>query len=133
MSWIKTIPYSESSGLLRSVYRRVAGPDGKVDNIMELHGLRPHTLDGHMRLYKNVLHHSGNELPKWWLETIGTYVSILNRCQYCVEHHYSGLERLLVNADRARAIRNELDRVANGPGQQSGRLACANGRTGDNQ
>jgi len=112
MSWIKTIPYNESDGLLRSAYRRVAGPDGQVDNIMELHSLRPHTLDGHMRLYKNVLHHSGNKLPKWWLETIGTYVSMLNRCEYCVEHHYNGLERLLSNDNRAQAIRNELERLA---------------------
>lgn len=112
MSWIKTIAYDESIGPLRSAYRRIVGPDGQVDNIMALHSLRPHTMDGHMRLYKNVLHHSGNTLPKWWLETIGTYVSLLNRCNYCVEHHYHGLKRLLGDDLRARAIRKELERLA---------------------
>lgn len=111
MSWIKTISYGDSKGSLRTAYRRVVGPGGHIDNIMELHSLRPHTLDGHMRLYKNVLHHSANSLPKWWLETIGTYVSLLNRCEYCVEHHYSGLRRLLVDDIRAFAIRNELERL----------------------
>ncbi len=112
MSWIKTIAYDESIGPLRSAYRRIMGPDGQVDNIMALHSLRPHTMDGHMRLYKNVLHHSGNTLPKWWLETIGTYVSLLNMCNYCVEHHYHGLRRLLGDDDRAHAIRKELERLA---------------------
>ena len=114
MSWIKTIPYNESTGHLKSAYRRVAGAGGQIDNIMKLHSLRPHTLEGHMRLYKNVLHHSGNTLPKWWLETIGTFVSLLNRCEYCVEHHYKGLERLLNDEKRARVIRNELEKLASG-------------------
>ena len=47
------------------------------------------------RFYKNVLHHSKNTLPKWYLETLGIYVSYLNRCQYCVDHHFAGLKRLM--------------------------------------
>jgi len=39
---------------------------------------------GHMTLYKNVLHNSNNTLPKWYLETLGVYVSSLNNCAYCV-------------------------------------------------
>ena len=33
-----------------------------------------------MKLYKNVLHHNSNTLPKWFLESIGMYVSLLNKC-----------------------------------------------------
>jgi uncharacterized peroxidase-related enzyme len=113
MSWIKTILFQDAKGPLRSAYQRVVGPNGHIDNIMALHSLRPHTLDGHMRLYKNVLHHTGNSLPKWWLETLGTYTSMLNRCEYCVEHHYSGLKRLLADDQRANVIRQNLEaRVA---------------------
>ena len=62
-----------------------------------------------MQLYKNVLHHPANGLPKWLLETAGVYVSILNRCPYCVEHHFEGLRRLLRDEDRADAIRRGLE------------------------
>ena len=95
MSWIKTINFEESSGTLRKTYLRVRGPGGQIDNILKVHSLRPHTLVGHMQLYKNVLHHTSNELPKWYLETIGVYVSLLNKCDYCVQHHSVGLGKLI--------------------------------------
>ena len=64
MTWIRTVPTEEATGKLRRLYDRVAGPDGNVDNIMMAHSLRPHSMEGHMALYKNVLHHSANEIPK---------------------------------------------------------------------
>lgn len=117
MAWIKTVPYAESSGRLRQLYDRVKGPDDNVDNILTMHSLRPHTLEGHMAIYKYVLHHSANRVPKWFLETIGVWVSLLNRCSYCVDHHYAGLRRLLGDEARARAIRAALDsgRVEDAP------------------
>ncbi|MFQ5447699.1 MAG: carboxymuconolactone decarboxylase family protein [Saprospiraceae bacterium] len=95
MTWIKTIEYSIASSKLKRVYDRVKGPGGEIDNILKAHSLRPHTLIGHMTLYKNVLHNLNNTLPKWYLEAVGVYVSFLNKCSYCVEHHSEGLRRLL--------------------------------------
>jgi len=95
MTWIKTIALEDAKGKLAKLYKRIKGPDGNIDNILLAHSLRPHTLEGHMALYKNVLHHSSNQIPKWFLETIGVYVSLLNQCNYCVEHHFNGLKRLL--------------------------------------
>lgn len=109
MSWIKTLGPAEADGRLREIYDRVAGPDGRVDNVLQIHSLRPHTLEAHLALYKNVLHHRGNQLPKWLLETIGIYVSLLNGCAYCVAHHGAGLERLLQDEARATAIRTALE------------------------
>jgi uncharacterized peroxidase-related enzyme len=109
MSWIDIITKEQATGRLRELYERVAAPDGHVDNILQVHSLRPHTLEGHMALYKNVLHHSGNRLPKWLLEAIGVYVSLLNGCAYCVDHHFAGLSRLLKNDDRLREIRQALE------------------------
>ena len=109
MSWIKTVPYEEASGRLKQLYDRVKGPDDNVDNIMMSHSLRPHTMEGHMTLYKYVLHHSANTVPKWFLEAIGTYVSRLNGCDYCVEHHFEGMRRILGDDARATAIRAALD------------------------
>jgi len=109
MTWISTISYDEASGALRRLYDRIKGPDNNVDNIMLAHSLRPHSMEGHMTLYKYVLHHPRNTLPKSYLETVGVYVSLLNRCQYCVDHHYSGLLRLLSDDARAAEIRSALD------------------------
>jgi uncharacterized peroxidase-related enzyme len=62
-----------------------------------------------MALYKNVLHHTGNALPKWLLETLGVYVSMLNRCEYCVAHHAQGLRRLLNDDAQADAVTAALE------------------------
>lgn len=106
--WISHIPYPESEGRLRTLYDRIKGPDDNVDNIMLAHSLRPHSMEGHMALYKYVLHHASNAIPKWFLETLGVYVSSLNACAYCVDHHFAGLRRLLNDDDRAAAIRRAL-------------------------
>ena len=60
-----------------------------------------------MALYKAVLHHSGNSLPKWVLELIGVHVSRLNGCDYCVEHHSEGLRRHV--GERAEAMLEALE------------------------
>lgn len=108
MSWIESIPPERADARLRRVYERVRGPNGEVDNILRVHGLRPHTLEGHMALYRNVLHHTANALPGWLLETVGVRVSMLNGCDYCVAHHLEGLRRLVGN-ERTGALRDALD------------------------
>ncbi|MGX1930360.1 carboxymuconolactone decarboxylase family protein [Flagellimonas sp. 2504JD4-2] len=95
MSWIKVVDYENADPQLKRIYDRVKGPNNNVDNVLSIHSLRPHSLVGHMTLYKNVLHNSNNELPKWYLEAIGIYVSHLNECDYCVQHHFEGFKRLL--------------------------------------
>ncbi len=94
MSWIEVISYEEADPRLKRLYDRVKGPNNNIDNVLAIHSLRPHTLTGHMTLYKSVLHNSNNALPKWYLEALGVYVSHLNKCAYCVEHHLAGLRRL---------------------------------------
>ncbi len=101
MSWIKVIPYTDADTQLKKIYDRVKGPNNNVDNVLSIHSLRPHSLIGHMALYKNVLHNSNNELPKWYLEAIGVYVSYLNQCDYCVKHHFEGFKRLMQDDAKA--------------------------------
>jgi uncharacterized peroxidase-related enzyme len=112
MTWINVIAYEKAAGKLKKLYERIKGPGDNIDNIMLAHSLRPHTMDGHMTLYKYVLHHSANTLEKSYLETIGVYVSMLNKCDYCVEHHFAGLVRLLGDEDRATEIRGALEENA---------------------
>lgn len=109
MAWIKTVPFEAATGKLKKLYTRVTGPNNNVDNIMMAHSLRPHSMEGHMALYKNVLHHTGNQVPKWFLEVLGVWVSSLNDCGYCVEHHFAGLQRLLGDETRGLAIRAAIE------------------------
>jgi uncharacterized peroxidase-related enzyme len=115
MTWITTIAYEDATGKVKQLYDRVKGPDNNVDNIMMAHSLRPHTMEGHMALYKNVIHHPRNTLPKWLLEAVGVYVSIINVCEYCIEHHYVGMKRLINDDERSSKIRLSLE--ANSPQQ----------------
>ena len=108
MSFIKTISYKDADRSLKRLYDKVKGPNDVIDNIMLVHSLRPHTMIGHMALYKNVLHHKNNTMPKWFLETIGVYVSLLNNCNYCVDHHFEGLKRLLNDDIKAAFIKKKL-------------------------
>jgi len=109
MTWIRTIPYEEAEGKVKDLYERIKGPDNNVDNIMMAHSLRPHSMEGHMALYKNVLHHSRNTSPKWLLEAIGVCVSIINQCEYCIEHHYEGMRKLIMDDQRSKNIRKALE------------------------
>jgi len=110
VSWIKIISYETAEAKLKRIYKRVKGPSDNIDNVLMIHSLRPHTLVGHMTLYKSVLHHSDNTLPKWYLEAIGVYVSHLNHCDYCVEHHSAGLKRLLNNEERSALYFEAIDK-----------------------
>ena len=104
MTWITTLGRDEADPRLRETYDRIAGPDGDIDNILLAHSLRPHTLTGHLALYKAVLHHSRNRLSVAFLETIGVQVSHLNGCDYCVDHHAAGLAKALGDPGRHTAI-----------------------------
>ena len=72
MTWIRTVPYEMADRRLKKIYKpfRVYG---RIDNILLAHGLRPHTLQGHMALYGSVLYHSANTVPRWLLEAIAAY------------------------------------------------------------
>jgi len=94
-AWIPLIDADAAEGRLRATYARIAGPGGQVDRVLQLHGLRPHTLDAHLALYKATLHHAGNRLPRWFLELLGIAVSGWNGCFYCVAHHGAGLTKLV--------------------------------------
>lgn len=99
MAFIKVIHPGEATGKLERIYGLVSGPGGQVDHVLQIHSLRPHTLEGHMCLYKSVLHDTRNRLPHWYTESVGVLVSRLNDCEYCDRHHSAGLKRLLRRED----------------------------------
>ncbi len=108
MTWIRIIEPAESDDRLAKIYQQSAG-GGQVDQILLAHSLRPHTLEGHMALYRAVLHHPRNMLDAAFAEAIGVLVSRANGCDYCVDHHTAGMRRALRNPDRAEAWKLALE------------------------
>jgi uncharacterized peroxidase-related enzyme len=103
------VPLDEASGTLATAYQKVRTPHGTVDNVMKAHSLRPHTMEGHVALYRSVLHNPDNTLPFWFLEVVASYVSILNGCDYSLTHHFTNARRLIRDKARSDAIRAALD------------------------
>jgi uncharacterized peroxidase-related enzyme len=108
VAWIRVVPYEESEGELRRIYDGVKGASGHLDNVVKVHSLRPHTLEGHYALYRSVLHHPENEMPPWLLESLGVYTSLLNGCAYSAAHHSEGLRLALADDSRFEEIHQAL-------------------------
>ena len=100
-AWIKMVPEHEATGVLKDMYDAAMTPYGTVDNVMKVHSLRPHTMHGHVTLYKSVLHHPDITLSLWFLEVIASYTSIKNKCDYSLTHHFMNARKLLENYQRA--------------------------------
>ncbi|OUR91791.1 alkylhydroperoxidase [Flavobacteriales bacterium 34_180_T64] len=109
MSWIKVIPFEEASGKLKAIYTKIKGPNNQINNVLSIHSLRPHTLTGHMSLYKSTLHHSSNTFPNWFLEFLGTYTSYINNCEYCYKHHFEGMKRFLEDDKKSSALHRHIE------------------------
>jgi uncharacterized peroxidase-related enzyme len=109
MSWIKVIPFEEATGKLKQIYKKIKGPNNHIDNVLSIHSLRPHTLTGHMSLYKNTLHHSNNTFSNWFLELLGTYTSYINKCEYCYKHHFTGMKRFLNDDKKANQLKFHIE------------------------
>ena len=80
--WIDTISESDADSELNSIYDRVRGPGGQLDNLYQAFSLRSHTIVPADDLYLAAMHHEDNVLPKVFSELIGTYVAILSGCHY---------------------------------------------------
>lgn len=95
---------------LLEILKLARTPHGTVDNVMRVHSLRPNTMRGHVMLYRAALHDDANTLPSWLQEVIGSYVSLLNECEYSYSNHWSNAKHLMgddIMADRAEgALKN---------------------------
>jgi len=110
MAWIPTIPESDASGELASLYRRVGNSDGTVDNVMQVHSLNPESLRTHFEMYVAAMHRP-SPLTRAEREMVAVVVSRLNGCRYCLVHHHAGLRRLWPDArdGDADALRDGAD------------------------
>ena len=101
MAWIKVIDVTDARGKLKKLYEDVMSPEGHVDHILQIHSLRPRTLNAHLVLYKATLHSRPNELSPKERELVAVCVSKLNNCDYCVDHHSAGLGRHIKDQELA--------------------------------
>lgn len=103
-AWIEMIEDSEATGKVKEMYEKARSPHGTVDNVMRCQSLRPHTIEGHMAIYKSVLHNPDNKIPFWFLEVVASYTSIVNKCKYSLTHHFMNARRLIKDKARSDAI-----------------------------
>jgi len=108
-AWIEMIPDEEAGADLRDALELARTPHGTVDNVMRVHSLRPNTMRGHVILYRAALHDAANTLPPWLQETIASYVSILNRCEYSLANHWANAKHLIGDDHRAGRILAALE------------------------
>ena len=108
-AWIEMVTDEEASEKLTKVLNSVKTPHGTVDNVMRVHSLRPSTMKGHYKLYKSVLHDEENFIPTWFQETISSYVSILNDCQYSLANHWANASHLIGDQKRSSKIKEALE------------------------
>ena len=103
-AWIKMIEVEQAEGKVKEMYELVKTPHGTVDNVMRAHSLRPHTMEGHVTLYRSVLHNPDNSLPFWFLEVVASYTSMLNNCDYSFSHHFTNARILIDDQKKSERI-----------------------------
>ena len=92
MSWIKEINEQDADSELKEMYDDIIKSRGKVSNIMKVHSLAPSSMKAHMDLYLEVVFKRPG-LSRAEREMLGTYVSRLNGCSYCMDHHGVALQK----------------------------------------
>lgn len=103
-AWIEMLSDTAAGPRLKALLDRARTPHGTVDTVMRVHSLRPETMDGHVTLYRAVLHSEDNSLPFWFLEIVASYTSILNDCTYSLTHHFMNVRNLLKDQPRSDRI-----------------------------
>jgi len=103
-AWIKMISDADADADLNDALSGARTPHGTVDNVLRVHSLRPNTMRGHMKLYKAALHDDANTIPMWLQETVASYVSVLNDCDYSYANHWANARHLIGDETQANTI-----------------------------
>ena len=104
MAYISTINEAEATGELADLYARYGQPTGAgrnaVDDILKTHSVNPPAIEAHVAIAASALH-ADSDLSRTEREIIGVVVSLVNGCEYCLNHHANALDRLLPEDRRA--------------------------------
>lgn len=98
MAYISTIDESRASGPLKDLYEKYARPvgddDAAVNDILKVHSSNPPAIEAHVTMAVSALLME-SPLSRTEREIIGVVVSLVNGCEYCLNHHAAALEKLL--------------------------------------
>jgi alkylhydroperoxidase family enzyme len=81
MAHIPYVPLDEARGLLAELRDRYRDAEGRVDNILWIHGPNPRSLHDHARLYSHLMR-GPSPLSRVQREMIAVTVSAENDCFY---------------------------------------------------
>jgi uncharacterized peroxidase-related enzyme len=110
MTWIKEIDYEESTGQLRDEYDNIIKRRGKLSNIMKVHSLNPKAMRYHMDFYVSILF-SNHKITREERELVATAVSVLNKCDYCINHHAEALNFYWKDKKKIKKFINDLNSI----------------------
>ena len=81
MSWIRTVPEAEATGLLADIYAESREKFGRVLNLVSIQSLRPETMALGRQLCRLLMDGPGG-LSRLQRVLIATVVSATNGCHY---------------------------------------------------
>lgn len=81
MSWIRTVPEEQATGLLAQIYDETRAKCGKVINLVRVQSLAPETMAIGRQLYRHLMDGPGG-LTRLQRVLIATVVSRINGCHY---------------------------------------------------
>ena len=81
MAWIRTVPESEATGIVKEEYDAGIERTGRVYNIVKLFSIKPESLKAFINQYEIAMF-GPSKLSRTEREMIATVVSQINACRY---------------------------------------------------
>ena len=81
MAWIRTVPESEATGIVKEEYDAGVQRAGQVFNIVKLFSIKPESLKVFINQYEIIMF-GPSKLSRAQREMIATVVSQINACRY---------------------------------------------------
>ena len=81
MAWIRTVPESEATGIVKEEYEAGIKRAGRIYNIVKLFSIKPESLKVFVNQYEIIMF-GPSKLSRAQREMIATVVSQLNTCLY---------------------------------------------------
>ena len=100
MARLKYIEAEQASPEVREVYEKTLG--GKPGSFQRLLAHRPEVLKTFIPFYSSV----GRALERRLYELVYVRVSMINGCEYCLQHHLAGSKRVGVTPQEWQALKN---------------------------
>ena len=81
MAWVRTVPESDATGIVKEEYEAGIKRAGWVYNIVKLFSIKPESLEAFINQYK-VIMLGPSKLTRAQRDMIATMVSRINFCRY---------------------------------------------------